>query len=777
LTFNEKFSNYVIFTEDDCDKLFRNSDSATIRFVAYNNDYDRTYAVRDVTYYLTDNTPPTVTKVSGPDGEISENSSTFTWTGSDSDGTIVKYEYRKDEGNWMSNGTSTSYTWSDYSEGEHKFEVRAQDDKGAYSKSVEWIFIHTVEKFTKLRGPSGSIATNSSVFEWQEIAFADQEGSEEVEIVKYEYRKDEGDWTENGTNTSYTWSGYSEGEHTFEVRAQYNEGVYSNAIRWDFIYLRSENHGGTLYLFASNEPATLNPLWAQETSSTDIIRFNHMSLLRNDTGGLLTIAGLASEWWFTDSGKTANFRVKEGLHWSNGIPFTIEDVRWTFEDVVFIEENTANGNATYKDSSGNLPTVSVNGDVISFTWTEPNVWSYKAIGMTTILPKHILKEAVDEGWIADAWSVEEWNEVVGLGPFIISEFIEGEKIRLSRNPYYFEYEPGGARLPYLDNVEFKFSTIDPLLLFEAGEIDVISPNVSSWQRIVDQAEEKGWITGVGGPALGSQFVTFNFNNQDSNKRGWFRNPNFRRAFQYAMPKEAIIAGPFYGLGTAIYGPVSPSSGFFNPEILEAFPYKYSVTRARLELKRGGFDWDDEGNLVDSGGTIVEFDLVTTEGSHFICDIIIDSAKKLGMKINLVLTDFNTLVTKLLTPDYDAVLTSLTGTVDPGSAWNIWRTDAGMHFFNFTPEVRPGVVDPDIYESFDWEIRIHEIFVEQTAETDEQKRWDLFAEFQMLATEYQPLVYTIAQNFLYAHKKTIHLANPSPSPAAGVLWGIESIWKE
>mgnify|MGYP006876635875 CR=1 FL=1 len=52
------------------------------------------------------NEPPEVNKVSGPDGEISENSSTFTWTGKEYDGTITKYEYRKDEGSWESNATN-----------------------------------------------------------------------------------------------------------------------------------------------------------------------------------------------------------------------------------------------------------------------------------------------------------------------------------------------------------------------------------------------------------------------------------------------------------------------------------------------------------------------------------------------------------------------------------------------------------------------------------------------------------------------------------------------
>jgi formylglycine-generating enzyme required for sulfatase activity len=89
------------------------------------------------------NNLPTVIKVSGPSGTISQSSSTFSWNGSDSDGTIESYEYKKDSSVWVSIGTETSYTWNDYSEGTHKFEVRAQDNKGAYSEPVEWNFTYS----------------------------------------------------------------------------------------------------------------------------------------------------------------------------------------------------------------------------------------------------------------------------------------------------------------------------------------------------------------------------------------------------------------------------------------------------------------------------------------------------------------------------------------------------------------------------------------------------------------------------------------------------------
>jgi peptide/nickel transport system substrate-binding protein len=59
----------------------------------------------------------------------------------------------------------------------------------------------------------------------------------------------------------------------------------------------------------------------------------------------------------------------------------------------------------------------------------------------------------------------------------------------------------------------------------------------------------------------------------------------------------------------------------------------------------------------------------------------------------------------------------------------------------------------------------------------EDRYDLFAEFQMLCAEYQPMIYTIAQNYLYAHPENVHLANPNPNPFAGQLWRMYGIWKD
>jgi formylglycine-generating enzyme required for sulfatase activity len=92
-------------------------------------------------------------------------------------------------------------------------------------------------------GPSGKIFEINSTFSWRGFSCNSQ-------IEKYEYMKDADLWIDNGLNKCYTWSGYSEGEHTFEVRALDSKGDYSNIIKWVFIYSQEmvRVEGGTFIM-------------------------------------------------------------------------------------------------------------------------------------------------------------------------------------------------------------------------------------------------------------------------------------------------------------------------------------------------------------------------------------------------------------------------------------------------------------------------------------------------------------------------------------------------
>ena len=541
--------------------------------------------------------------------------------------------------------------------------------------------------------------------------------------------------------------------------------------------------GGTFYYWGLGDPKTFNYDWAQETSSTDPLGFILATLIEADEGGMPSLPGLAKDWWFSDDGLTFFVQIREGIQWSDGAPFTLDDVYWTFVNVSFVPENTANGNGSYLDSNDQLPVVEIVDDTtISFTWTVPQVTALRQIGFRPIMPKHVLEEVVANGTYPEFWTIADFDKLVGMGPFVITDYVEGVRIVFERNPYYWKVDGNGVRLPYFDklNYELLADQNTSLLRFEAGQIDLYGPTAEQFPRLAEMAADKGWITGVGGPALGSQFITFNFNNPDPVKREWFRNDGFRRAFVYAMDRTAIIESLYNGLGSPLYGPVSPSSGFYYPEI-EKFDYKYSITRARLELRRGGFDWLPNGTCVDANGNPVEFELTTNAGNivrEAISNIIVDGAAKLGIKVNFRPIDFNTVVSRLNDATYDAVVIGLTGSVDPGTGWNVYRLDGGLHFWNYPPDYNPDDhITEDMYILPDWEKRVDEIYRLQTSAVDPQDRYDLFAEFQMLFAEYQPLVFTIAQNFLYVYKNNIKMPVEKLTPATGLLFQLEGWWKE
>lgn len=105
---------------------------------------------------------PILEKLDGPSGTIYNHSSTFSWSGKDSDGKIVEYQFRKDGKTWTSNGTLTSYTWNNYKEGLHGFEVRAIDNSGNYSNAIGWLFTYIYDTFIYFDKQIGGTSTDKA---------------------------------------------------------------------------------------------------------------------------------------------------------------------------------------------------------------------------------------------------------------------------------------------------------------------------------------------------------------------------------------------------------------------------------------------------------------------------------------------------------------------------------------------------------------------------------------------------------------------------------------
>lgn len=569
--------------------------------------------------------------------------------------------------------------------------------------------------------------------------------------------------------------------------------VFSEEIEWMIADVEGGQKGGTLYLSTTTGPKTLNPYWSQESSSNDIMDWYMGSLLGQDDYGFITEPRLASDYWTktTDKGgMEIYFKLRKGVKWSDGTPLTLEDVLFTFEKVAMVPEMTINGNDYLKDDKGNLPVIEVLDDsTIKFTYEESVLrLAVSNIGSTIIIPKHKFESVADDPQaFAQTWTVEQIDDIVGTGPFVISDYKEGIRIELTRNPSFYAKSKDGVQLPYLDKIVYQIvqNNETEVLKFQAGELDLLSLSASNYVMMKEKESTSSYHTIVGGLVPGPSFITFNWNSPVKEQREWFRNVHFRRAVSFALDRQTIVDNQMNGLGAATYSDQTEGSKYYDKEFIDSLGYRYSLASARRELQEGGFSWDNEGNLIDSNGNKVAFELATNVSTTVwveVGNILTDSLGKLGIKVNFRPIQFNTLVSDLMSGNYQAVIIRLVGdTPDPNDGWNTWQLDGGLHFWNYSPEylaeANPGLLNEEDYYLPDFEKRIDEIFRVQRTTLDDEKLTELFTEWNNLIAEYQPLIYTTAQNILVAIQDDLHLMIDTPKPFVGTLHRPWGVWKE
>jgi peptide/nickel transport system substrate-binding protein len=362
---------------------------------------------------------------------------------------------------------------------------------------------------------------------------------------------------------------------------------------------------------------------------------------------------------------------------------------------------------------------------------------------------------------------------------MLSEYHPGERLVFKRNPHYWKKSSTGDCLPYLDKIIYLIIP-DPqaqLLKFMDGELDATSVAGEDYPLLKPLEKKKNFHIYEAGADYDSNFVTFNqnpaFNPQtrkpfvDPVQLSWFTNLEFRRAVAHAIDKKKIIEILNNGFGLPQDGPMSPSSGFFyNPDVRV---YDYNLEKARMILEKAGFKYSNGGTtLQDAQGHPVEFNFYTadsgTTGRDRMAAIIRSDLEALGMKVNLVPVEFNTLVNKLMASfDWDMVMIGLTGGVEPHFGQNVWYSSGGLHLWD-PHEDKPANA---------WEKRVDEIYDQGAQELDENKRKVLYDEFQRIIADELPVIYTVLNMDMYAVRNKF--GNLSPTVNGGPFHNVEEIY--
>lgn len=540
----------------------------------------------------------------------------------------------------------------------------------------------------------------------------------------------------------------------------------------------SDQHGGTLVLSTLSDPKSFNSIIAKETSTTAVTGLIFEGLTTLDMETLQPKPLLAERWEVSEDGSAWTFYLRKDVRWNDGEPFTSDDVVFTFNDLVYNENIPSSARDMFTVGGKEFDVKALDRNTVRFILPQKFAPFLRAMSQA-ILPRHRLERSVREGTFNFTWGIDTPpDEIIGTGPFKLVQYRPGERLVFQRNPFYWKSSSDGERLPFINEVIMLIiqSPDTMLLKFLDGELDSVSVRESDFPLLKPLEASNNFTLYETGADFGSNFLVFNQNRGrhpetgkpyvEPAKLSWFTNLEFRRAVGHAVDKDKMIAILKNGLGYPQSGPMSPSAGFFYYP--EAATYAYDLNKARRILAEAGFlDRDQDGVLEGPEGQRVEFNLFTNSNNPEriqVAAMIRHDLQLLGMRVNFLALEFNSLVSKLnATFDWDAIILGLTGGIEPHFGKNVWSSGGQLHMW-YPRQEKPATA---------WEERIDEIFDQAVQEFDPAKRKALYDEWQEIVSEKLPFIYTILGKSLYVVRN--RFGNLKPSSYGGVFHNIEEIF--
>jgi len=508
--------------------------------------------------------------------------------------------------------------------------------------------------------------------------------------------------------------------------------------------------GGELRFYLHSDPKTFDPFVVQDDASVTIRYLTAGVLVRVNRRTQQAEPELATSWTTTRDGRSITFNLRERIYYSDGSPFSAEDVAYSVQRLMDPALHSTVGDS-FRSGTGAVHT---------------QVHSPSRITLTFPAPVAGMDKLFDQVAIVSSRSANK--ERAALGPFYVADYKPDAYVLLKRNPNYWRRDVAGHQLPYIDSVRLG---IQPnrdieMMSFRRGDIDLINWLDSEYyDRLATQSPALVHDAGAG---LDSEQMWFN---QVANapvpayKRTWFRSTNFRRAVSQAINRADLCRVVFAGHAQPAAGPVSPANKFwFNAKLPAPV---YDPSGALRLLQQDGFHLEGS-SLRDREGHAVEFSIITNAGNKArerMATMIQQDLGKIGISVHVVTLDFASLIERITESyNYEGALLGTANTdLDPNAVMNMWLSSADNHQWN------PRQKSPETV----WEAEIDRLMREQAASLEPAKRKACFDRVQEIAVEQQPFIYLVNKNALSAVAATV--ANASPVVLRPqTFWNIETL---
>ncbi len=448
--------------------------------------------------------------------------------------------------------------------------------------------------------------------------------------------------------------------------------------------------------------------------------------------------------------------IRDDLVWSDGTPITAHDVEFSYR--LIMDERVPipavrTGMESIKDVKAH------NDYTLIYSHSESlatNVWNLNF----PVIPKHIYEKSVEEdptlGKSKHHLKYEE-NPVCG-GPYQFLKRAKGQEIILERREDWYMRDGKQVRpKPHFKTLRFRVITDSntALLALKNGDVEDMEFQPEQW---VEQTNDSDFYR-LNTKARGVQWVYYYF--------GWnckiplFEDVKVRRAMSYCVDYDHILETLCYGL----YPPCTSEyheDSWAGPEKPRA-PYKQDFDKAEALLEEAGWiDRDGDGireKMINGKKVKFEFTIMCANQQLRvdICTSLKDSLDRIGIVCRVRPTEFTVMQEKARAHEFQALFGGWGTGTDPFTTENLWKTDEGRNFCDYSNK------------------RVDELFEKAKYELEQDKRAVSYREIDDILWEEQPYTWLYYRSAFYGFNKKLRGYQFSPRGPFSYGPGFDSIW--
>ncbi len=404
-----------------------------------------------------------------------------------------------------------------------------------------------------------------------------------------------------------------------------------------------------------------------------------------DLGWENIVPNVAESFEASPDATTYTFKLRDGMRWSDGKPFSSADVMFWY-DAIFSNTALTPAKPTYLQAR-EAPVVveAPDASTVRFTFTHPNglflQWLATYDTGFDLVPKHYLsqfhkdfnpdvdtlvaKEKASD-WVElfaqknDLWANPERPRLHGWIPK--NAIGDGDRLTFERNPYYFKVDPDGSQLPYLDEIDYSIVSQEEVILLRAsdGDFDYHSRhiNISRNKPVLAKGREQGdfALMEMSTASMNTMVICINLTHRDPTRRAMFQDKDFRVALSHAIDREEIIKVVFNGQGEPWQTAPRPEAPFYKSSDMAKQFTEFDTAKANDLLDQLGLDRrNGDGIRLDRDGRPIAITALAQTRYFEMVDaleLIAGHWEKVGIRLNVSNVDGTLLDTRVESNDFD-----------------------------------------------------------------------------------------------------------------------------